>query len=54
MASSSTSSMDSLVPVSREHAFLESFFQCLNKNLYEKAKDLCVSIILMPLNYVLL
>ena len=43
MASTSTSSTDSLAPVSREQAFLESFFQCLNKNVYDKAKDLCVS-----------
>jgi len=33
-----------LPPVSKEQAFLETYFQCLQKFAYDKAKELSVSI----------
>jgi len=32
-----------LPPVSKEQAFLETYFQCLQKFAYDKAKELSVS-----------
>ena len=33
-----------LPPVSREQAFLETYFQCLSQLAYDKAKEACVSV----------
>ena len=33
----------SLPPISKEQAFLETYFQCLSKFAYDKAKELSVS-----------
>ena len=43
--------MASLPPVSREQAFLETYFQCLAQFAYDKAKDSCVSTKGLVINY---
>ncbi len=37
--------MAALPPISREQAFLETYFQCISQFAYDKAREQCVSIL---------